>query len=124
MLMDASGDAVICALNFGFARFLAPPGSCRIGMGACVRWFTLAQPDLPVTRIRAESLLLGGRGSSECVAALDAIVEPLVEHDVSQPSISELARELRSDCFEHRVAMPACARLHLGQPSIVIDTNL
>src|SRR6185436_6218392 len=60
----------------------------------------------------------------EVVAALDAVVEPLVQHDIAQPAIAELARELRAQCFEHRVTMPARAPLHFSEARIVINANL
>src|SRR5689334_1037786 len=64
------------------------------------------------------------RRAREAVAALDAVVEPFVQHDVAQPAIAELARELRAQCFEHRVTMPARAGLYFGEPRIVINANL
>src|SRR5688572_18676463 len=60
----------------------------------------------------------------EAVPALDAVVEPLVQHDVTQPSIAECARQIRTNRFENGMTMPAGARLDLGESRIVIDANL
>src|SRR5687768_2523743 len=65
-----------------------------------------------------------GRRARETVAALDAVIEPLVKHDVAQPAVAELARELRAESFEQRVTMPASAGLHFGEPRVVINANL
>src|SRR5688572_26625712 len=64
------------------------------------------------------------RRAREAVAALDAVVEPLVQHDVAQPTIAELARELGAQRFEHRMAMPACAGLYFREARVVINANL
>src|SRR5690606_850609 len=61
--------------------------------------------------------------SAEAVSALDAVVEPLIEQDVAQPPLAQVARQLRADRIEQRMPAPARAGLHLREPRVVIDAD-
>lgn len=57
------------------------------------------------------------------MSTLDAVVEPFIQHDIAQPALAQIARELRADRIKHAVPMPARAGLYFREPRVVIHAK-
>src|SRR5690606_34526216 len=97
-----------------------PLPKCGAHADWCTRSRLRAHDSLDLGALRA----VNRRTDCEAVAALEAIIEPLVQHDVAQPAIAEIACELRANRLEHRMAMPARARLDFREPRVMVDADL
>src|SRR5690606_41153417 len=96
-----------------------PLPKCGAHADWCTRSRLRAHDSLDLGALRA----VNRRTDCEAVAALEAIIEPLVQHDVAQPAIAEIACELRANRLEHRMAMPARARLDLDRKSTRLNSS-